>query len=88
MPYSWISRDWKWVERKNRAALPRLPDRRRVVIFDPTQEIGPGIGAFTDQVELVTTTSLDEAIADVKKTPRMPSCWAQTGPKTFSRCSG
>ena len=68
-PSRWISREWNWVERKDQAPLPRLPDRPRLVIFDPTQEIEAGITSYTDQVELVTASSLDEAIADVQKTP-------------------
>jgi signal transduction histidine kinase/CheY-like chemotaxis protein len=69
LPAGWINPDWKWVERKNRVPIPRLPDRPRVVIYDPTQEIEPGINSYADQVELVTGESMEDVIAEVQKTP-------------------
>ncbi len=69
LPAGWISEDWRWVERKNRAPLPRLPDRPRVVVFDSTQEIESGISSFADKVELVSCASLAEVVCDVQKTP-------------------
>jgi CheY-like chemotaxis protein len=68
-PGSWISREWHWVERQQRMPLPQRPDRPRVVIYDPTQEIEPGINMFAGEVEMVTSTSLDQVIAEVQTTP-------------------
>lgn len=69
IPISWLNEDWKWAERKNRASVPRLPNRPRVVIFDPTQEIEPGLSSAAGQIEMVASASLDEAIAEAQKTP-------------------
>jgi CheY-like chemotaxis protein len=65
----WINREWNWVERKRRPAVPALPNRPRLVVFDPTQEILPGVGQFAGQVELVTANSVGETVAEVQKTP-------------------
>jgi signal transduction histidine kinase/CheY-like chemotaxis protein len=69
LPGSWISREWQWVERQQQMPLPRLPDRPRVVIYDPTQEIELGVSMYAGEVEIVASASPGEAIAEVQKTP-------------------
>lgn len=68
-PSRWINREWNWVERRSNPSLPRLPDRPRILIFDSTKEIASGIDNFTNQVELVSTASIEETIFNAKKTP-------------------
>jgi signal transduction histidine kinase/CheY-like chemotaxis protein len=67
LPGSWISREWHW--RTNRSMQPARPDRPRVVVYDPTAEIEPGISSYGDQVEIVTQTSLTGVIDEVRRTP-------------------
>ena len=69
LPGSWISREWQWRERTNRGSLPTQPDRPRVVVYDPTAKIEPGLSSYNDQVEVVAYASMAEAIEDVHKTP-------------------
>jgi signal transduction histidine kinase/CheY-like chemotaxis protein len=81
IPASWLSEDWRWTERINRAPIPRLPNRPRVVIYDPTQEIEPGLSSAADQIELVTSASLEDAIAEVQKTPAHAVLVGANGPE-------
>ena len=53
LPDSWINREWQWRERTNRGSLRTLPDRPRVVVYDPTAEIERGLSSYGEQVELV-----------------------------------
>ena len=69
LPGSWISREWQWRERAKRGSLPTLPDRPRVVVYDPTAQIEPGINSYGEQVEVVAHASLAGVIDEVQKTP-------------------
>jgi signal transduction histidine kinase/CheY-like chemotaxis protein len=69
LPGSWISREWQWRERTNRGSLPTLPDRPRVVVYDPTAEIEPGLSSYGEQLELVAHAGMASVIDEVHKTP-------------------
>jgi hypothetical protein len=69
LPDSWISREWQWRERMNRGSLPTLPDRPRVVVYDPTAEIEPGLSSYGEQIELVAHAGMAGVIDEVHKTP-------------------
>ena len=68
-PGRWLSEDWKWVERTSRPKTPAAPFRPRVVICDETGELAPALGRCSEQVELVTTTSLGAATEDLRQCP-------------------
>jgi signal transduction histidine kinase/CheY-like chemotaxis protein len=68
-PSRWISEDWKWVERTTRPKTPASPFRPRVVICDETGELAPALGRCSEQVELVTATSLQLATEDLRQCP-------------------
>ena len=69
LPDSWISREWQWRERTNRGRLPTQPNRPRLVVYDPTAEIEPGLSSYGEQVEVVAYASMDQVIDEVHKTP-------------------
>jgi CheY-like chemotaxis protein len=67
LPDSWISREWQW--RSPRSRLPVRPDCPRVVVYDPTAEIEPGLDSCGDQVEVVAHTSMAGIVDEVRRTP-------------------
>lgn len=69
LPGSWISREWQWRERTNRGSLPTLPDRPRVVVYDPTAEIEPELSSYGAQVEVVACAGMADVIDEAHKTP-------------------
>ncbi len=69
LPGSWISREWQWRERTKRGSLPTLPDRPRLVVYDATAQIEPGISSYAEQVEVVAQPSMAGVIDEVHKTP-------------------
>ena len=69
LPGSWISSEWQWRERTNRGSLPTLPDHPRLVVYDATAQIEPGISSYGEQVEVVAHASLAGVIDEVRKTP-------------------
>ena len=70
-PGRWFSEDWKWVERTSRPKRSASPFRPRVVICDETGELAPALGRCSEQVELVTATSLGAATEDRGNVRRM-----------------
>jgi signal transduction histidine kinase/CheY-like chemotaxis protein len=68
-PSRWISEDWKWVERTSRSKAPASPYRPRLVIYDETGELAPALGRCSEQVELVTATSLSQATEHLRQCP-------------------
>ena len=66
LPGSWISREWQWRERTQRGSLPTLPDRTRLVVYDATAQIEPGISSYGEQVEVVAHASMANVLDEVR----------------------
>ena len=68
-PGRWIKEDWVWVERASRAHLPNSSHKPRVVICDATGDLHPAFVRYSDEVELVGTENLAEAIQELGRCP-------------------
>jgi len=68
-PGRWMSEDWKWVERTSQPMLPRAPLKPRVVVCDETGELASALTRYSEQAEIIGTSSLSQAIADIRHCP-------------------
>lgn len=69
-PDRWINEEWHWHERTNRAPLPVLPNRKRIVVYDPMAELYSALEALTgDEVEFVLVQDVQEAAAALRACP-------------------
>ncbi len=66
----WISEDWHWYERANRVPLPVLPNRRRIVVYDPTAELHAALQNLAgDEIEFVPAEDIEEITAALRQCP-------------------
>ncbi len=66
----WISEEWIWKERTQRAELPRSAATWRMIICDEGGRIYPLISKLTgDDVELIETQNLAQTVAQLKDIP-------------------
>lgn len=68
-PKRWIREEWIWMERQERSKLPKLPHKRRVVIYDETGEFQPLLAHWENEVELTYTRELSQAIRESQECP-------------------
>ena len=68
-PGRWIDENWVWYERISKPIVPKLPSKKRLVICDETGALGPGLGRRSDDLDLVQTGVLSEAIEELTKWP-------------------
>src|SRR5690606_7928574 len=65
----WLAEDWLWHDRSERPTVPRLPYRRRMIIWDQDGEMRSTLAEQTDQIEFVATHTLEETLAAVHEYP-------------------
>lgn len=65
----WMNEEWKWRDRSTHPEVPRLPYRRRMIVWDQGEELLPALADQTDRVEFVPTHSLDETLAALHEYP-------------------
>lgn len=67
--HRWLTEDWIWHDRSTRPEVPRLPYRRRMLVWEQGDELYSALAAQTDQVEFVSTQTLDETLAALHDCP-------------------
>jgi signal transduction histidine kinase/CheY-like chemotaxis protein len=65
----WLAEDWVWHDRSARPEVPRLPYRRRMIVWEQGDELQAALAEQTDQVEFVSTQTLDETLAALHDYP-------------------
>ncbi|MCC6456950.1 MAG: hybrid sensor histidine kinase/response regulator [Caldilineaceae bacterium] len=65
----WIHEDWAWHERQNRVELPNVSRRRRVILLDVNDGIHPLLDEQTEQLELISKSTVAEVTQDATTTP-------------------
>jgi CheY-like chemotaxis protein len=65
----WINEEWKWMERTSRPAVPQLPFRQRIILYDETGELSALFAQSCRDIEFVDTHSMAETIATLENCP-------------------
>lgn len=68
-PEGWIREEWMWLNREARQEIPRLPHTRRIIVYDETDGCEPICARCPEEVELLYTTDLDDAVAQAHQVP-------------------
>ena len=68
-PARWINEEWIWHERGSRARLPDSQYRPRLVLCDESGNLEQALAQAPDDVEVVSATGLEEALAEVRRCP-------------------
>jgi signal transduction histidine kinase/CheY-like chemotaxis protein len=67
--HRWLTEDWMWHDRSARPEVPRLPYRRRMLVWEQGDELQSALAEQTEQVEFVSTQTLDETLAALHDYP-------------------
>ena len=65
----WFSPYSTYVERTRRPSLPAPSDRSRLIVFEDGSTLSRLLNRYLHKVELVTVTSMEEAIAEIERIP-------------------
>lgn len=58
----WLAEEWMWHDRSARPTIPRIPYRRRMIIWEQGNELQTILANQTEQVEFVATHTFDETL--------------------------
>lgn len=68
-PTRWLSADWEYRQRTRPSLAPSLRAKPRLVVQEAGQSLRRLVSRYLDDVEVVPTETLDQALAEVSKTP-------------------
>lgn len=65
----WLAEDFMWRDRSTRPRTPRPPYRRRLIVWDQTDDLLPSLAEHSEHVECVAAHSLEETLAALDDCP-------------------